>query len=134
MDDKLLGFVLNLVALVSTINSFRGYWYMMDEYYLTGNYVSSLLTGQLIGCLVLMALNATCSLHAGVIKEDKQDEPDSKLFDFFYSSYFYLEVMKYDAHRISDFNLVIGLMIRLLPGEIKTSQATEPKRSSRNLH
>ena len=45
---------------------------MMDEYYLTGNYVSSLLTGQLIGCLVLMALNATCSLHAGVIKEDKQ--------------------------------------------------------------
>ena len=107
---------------------------MMDEYYLTGNYVSSLLTGQLIGCLVLMALNATCSLHAGVIKEDKQDEPDSKLFDFFYSSYFYLEVMKYDAHRISDFNLVMELMFRLLPGEIKTSQATEPKRSSRNLH
>ena len=98
MDDKLLCFALNLVALVSTINSFRGYWYMMDEYYLTGNYVSSLLTGQLIGCLVLMALNATCSLHAGVIKEDTQDEPDSKLFDFFYSSYFYLEVMKYDAH------------------------------------
>ena len=89
VDNWLLSFLIDMIGLVSTVNSFRGYWYLMDEYYLPEAYNASLQTGQALGCLVLMALGATCSLHAGVFKEDKNDAPGF-LFDFYYSSYFYL--------------------------------------------
>ena len=91
VDNWLLASLVNLLCLVSTVNSFRGYWYLMDEYYLPKDYSASLLTGQALGCLVLMALGATCSLHAGVFREDKADAPGF-LFDFYYSTYFYLMV------------------------------------------
>ena len=91
LDNWIVSLLLNLVSLTSTVNSYRGYWYLMDEYYLTQNYEASLLTGQVIGCLSLMALSATCSLHAGVFKEDKSDAP-GQMVEFYYSSYFYLMV------------------------------------------
>ena len=111
IKTRFMALILNCFALFSTINTFRGYWYLLDSYYFPheDHYEISLITGQLFGALVLIAMNATCSLHAGVFKAD--GEPSSQLFEFYYSSYFYLKVSSCFFHA-SDSNNEFALFRR----------------------
>ena len=83
------------IGILSTINMFRGYWFLTDVYF-GNNYESpfyeiSLIHGQLYGALVLMVCFAGCSLHAGIFRDEFTGS--KCLLDFYYMSYFYIKVI-----------------------------------------
>lgn len=53
------------------------------------HYNLSLIHGQIYGALVLTACFASCSLHAGVFKDEYMGE--KCLIEFYYTSYFYIK-------------------------------------------
>ena len=79
-----------LIGIISTVNMFRGYWFLLDEYFMPTNYESSLIHGQIYGALILMISFAGCSLHAGVFRDEHVGA--KCLVDFYYMSYFYAKV------------------------------------------
>ena len=83
-------FIFTLIGIISTINMFRGYWFLLDEYFMNDHYNLSLIHGQIYGALVLTACFASCSLHAGVFKDEYMGE--KCLIEFYYTSYFYIKV------------------------------------------
>lgn len=105
-----LGFLFNLMALFSTVNTFRGYWYLYDEYLIPskkpiifspeifsksifiGDYELSLINGQIYGAVLLFLLYSGSSLHAGVFR-DVGDENGSSMVEFYFSSYFFIKVV-----------------------------------------
>ena len=91
MKNRLIDFVPNFLALVSTIATFRGYWSLIDVFVFPKQYNVSLVACLIVGCLLLMVLSATSNLHAGVSKAEI-DDPQSQLFDVYYSTFFYLKV------------------------------------------
>ena len=60
-------------------------------YYLPGDRELSLVSGLVLGALSLMALNATCSLHGGVI-QDNETSRESQMYEIYHSSYYYIQV------------------------------------------
>ena len=94
LKNRLIDFVPNVLALVATLATFRGYWSLIDLFVFPNQYNVSLATCLIVGCLLLMVLSATNNLHAGVSKADI-DDPKSQLFDVYYSTYFYLKVNNY---------------------------------------
>jgi hypothetical protein len=82
--------IMILIGILSTINMFRGYWFLLDEYFMHSQYELSLIHGQMYGALVLMVCFAGSSLHAGVFKDDFGGE--KCLVEFYYTSYFYIKV------------------------------------------
>ena len=91
LKNRLIDFVPNFLGLVSTIATFRGYWSLIDLFVFPKQYNVSLVACLVVGCLLLMVLSATSSLHAGVSKAEI-DDPQSQLFDVYYSTFFYLKV------------------------------------------
>ena len=87
---RMVNFVFTLIGIISTINMFRGYWFLLDEYFMNDHYNLSLIHGQIYGALVLIACFASCSLHAGVFKDEYMGE--KCLIEFYYTSYFYIKV------------------------------------------
>ena len=87
---RLVYFIFTLIGIISTINMFRGYWFLLDEYFMNDHYSLSLIHGQIYGALVLTACFASCSLHAGVFKDEYMGE--KCLIEFYYTSYFYIKV------------------------------------------
>ena len=82
--------IMILIGIISTINMFRGYWFLLDEYFMKSEYELSLIHGQIYGALVLMVCFAGSSLHAGVFRDDYVGE--KCLVEFYYTSYFYIKV------------------------------------------
>lgn len=100
------------VAMFSTINSFRGVWYLCDAYYLSGttvnqnpvkdprnfltlladHYELSLTTGWAFGYVLLVFFFSGCSLHAGIIPDLPEDEFSPMLIPFYLTTYFYIKV------------------------------------------
>ena len=89
---RIVNFIITLIGIISTINMFRGYWFLLDEYFMHDHYNLSLIHGQIYGALVLMACFASCSLHAGVFKDEHVGE--KCLIEFYYTSYFYIKVKR----------------------------------------
>ena len=89
---RMINFVITIIGIISTINMFRGYWFLLDEYFMHDHYELSLIHGQIYWALVLMACFASCSLHAGVFKDEYTGE--KCLIEFYYTSYFYIKVKK----------------------------------------
>ena len=54
----------------STIASFRAYWYLLDEYFLTQDLHTSQLIALVLGLGVLCSLRVVTCLHAGVQSDD----------------------------------------------------------------
>ena len=72
---------------------FRGYWYLLDEYFMPGeeNYEKSLINSQIYGALVLFVFHCGCSLHAGIYGDVSQ-EKGGNMIEYYYSSYFFMKV------------------------------------------
>ena len=70
---------------------FRGYWYLMDEYFMPGDYEKSLINSQIYGVLVLFVFHCGCSLHAGIYG-DVSKEKGGNMIEYYYSSYFFMKV------------------------------------------
>ena len=87
---RIVNFLITLIGIISTINMFRGYWFLMDEYFMHDHYDLSLIHGQIYGAVVLMVCFASCSLHAGIFKDEYMGE--KCLIEFYYTSYFYIKV------------------------------------------
>ena len=87
---RICNIIMILIGIISTINMFRGYWFLLDEYFMTTQYNESLIHGQIYGALVLMVCFAGSSLHAGVFRDDYIGE--KCLVEFYYTSYFYIKV------------------------------------------
>ena len=71
---------------------FRGYWYLLDEYFMPGdeNYEKSLINSQIYGALVLFVFHCGCSLHAGIYG-DVSREKGGNMIEYYYTSYFYIK-------------------------------------------
>ena len=81
--------------LLNNINKylyFRGYWYLLDEYFMPGdeNYEKSLINSQIYGALVLFVFHCGCSLHAGIYG-DVSREKGGNMIEYYYTSYFYIK-------------------------------------------
>ena len=87
------GYIISLLGLASSVHTFRGYWYFMDEYFMPGeeNYEKSLINSQVYGALVLFVLHCGCSLQPGIYK-DLSQEKGGNLREYYYSSYFFIKV------------------------------------------
>ena len=73
---------------MNIFSSFRSSWYLLDIFYLPTSPVASLVSGQVIGLLVLIALRCSSCLHAGIYR----DFPSSGLLiTFHHTSYFYIK-------------------------------------------
>ena len=87
---RLSNILMIMIGIISTINMFRGYWFLLDEYFLKDHYELSLIHGQIYGALILMVSFAGCSLHAGIFRDDYVGA--KCLIEFYYTSYFYIKV------------------------------------------
>ena len=87
------GCIISFLGLISSVHTFRGYWYLMDEYFMPGeeNYVKSLVNSQIYGALILFVFQCSCSLHPGIYKDLSQDK-GGNLREYYYSTYFYIKV------------------------------------------
>lgn len=93
---KVMDIFFNTLGLVTTVNCFRGYWFLLDEYFLPDDYEASLVLAAVLGALILMALHCTCSLHAGIYRDEHGSE---LLVEFYYSTHYYLKVTPYTIVR-----------------------------------
>ena len=93
----ILGYILSFLCLVSSVNTFRGYWYLMDEYFMAGegDYEKSLINSKIYGALILFVCHCGCSLHAGIYKDVSQ-EKGGNLIEYYYTSYFFIKVNSLD--------------------------------------
>ena len=87
----IFGFIFSIMCLISAVTTFRGYWYLLDEYFMPNNYEMSLINSQIYGALVLFVLHCGCSLHAGIFG-DVSKEKGGNMIEFYYSSYFFIRV------------------------------------------
>ena len=101
---KAVNVLIMLVGLISTINVYRGYWFLMDEYFMPNDYEQSLINGQIYGALVLFVLYAGCSLHAGIFKDEHVG--GKCLVEFYYLTYFYLKVNFVKLPTATKFHLI----------------------------
>ena len=90
----IFGYIISFLSLISTVHSFRGYWYLMDEYFMPGeeNYEKSLVNSQIYGALILFVFHISCSLHPGIYKDLSPDK-GGNLREYYYSTYFYIKVL-----------------------------------------
>ena len=87
----ILAYFLNFLCFFSAQNTFRGYWYLLDEYLMPSNYENSLINGFFYGVLVLFAFHCGCSLHAGIFS-DLSEEKGGNIIEYYFSSYFFIKV------------------------------------------
>ena len=89
----ILGYILGFLCLIASVNTFRGYWYLMDEYFMAGeeNYEKSLINSKIYGALILFVCHCGCSLHAGIYGDVSQ-EKGGNLIEYYYTSYFFIKV------------------------------------------
>lgn len=88
--SRCLAFVLNLAASLASVNVFRGTWYLLDVYLIPSRYDLSLINGALYGLSALLVFHAGSSLHAGVVSDSESCRGSQNLFEFYYTTYFYL--------------------------------------------
>jgi len=109
--------VYNIIGLIATVNTFRGFWYLFDNYFevnhdfLTGtsnellrqinqtehienaeerDYHLSLINSQILGAFLLLLFHCGAQLHGGICK-DVSKEKGHTLSEFYYTSYFYIK-------------------------------------------
>ena len=87
----IFGTLFSMLCIFSSVNTFRGYWYILDVYFHADSvYESSLIHGQIYAALLLIILHAGCSLHAGIFT-DVSPEAGGNMIEYYYSSYFYIK-------------------------------------------
>ena len=89
------GGVLSFLCLFTSVNGFRGYWFLLDEYFIPGEdryYVLSLINGQVYGALILFTFHCGASLHAGIFS-DVSNERGGNMLEYYFTSYFFIKVL-----------------------------------------
>ena len=89
---KLLYYCLAFITLISDVNIWRGYWYLLDAYFISSQYELSLITGAVYGVMLLVLLFSACSLYRGIEKDEYFGK--NALIEFYHLSYFYIKVRR----------------------------------------
>ncbi len=91
LNLRLLSFGFALLAVCASVQSFRGYWFLLDVYFIPDSYEVSLLNGQAYGGLILLLIGLGPLMFPGVVS-DRPGNGDPTILPSHFFTHWWIKV------------------------------------------